>query len=221
MVLLTPGGSSVASKNNNTIDEACFLDFLDEHASNFNLNDTTEDDDANTIDEVTQLLDDFVREEEESRDEEQTVTQVPIPRPKVVTSSPSRIVMPEIPNISKITRNMIPAVPAVPVVPLMGMVQLDHSKFVMPTIPTVTMLTLPAAPVNPCTTATTVEPIVDTTTLTRKQRVERWKKKRHRRNWSKKHVKNEYYGLRKQTASKRRRVSGKFSGSSVSWVSCA
>jgi len=101
---LTPAGSSVASKNNNTIDEACFLDFLDEHASNFNLNDTTEDD-ANTIDEVTQLLDDFVREEEDSGDEEQTVTEVS------VTSSPSRIVMPEIPNISKITRNMIPSSP--------------------------------------------------------------------------------------------------------------
>merc|ERR550514_2432699 len=99
--------------------------------------------------------------------------------------------------------------------------------FVMPKIPKVTPLpvarkTLRAVSTNPNpSTSTEADATVDTTTLTRRQRVERWQKKRLRRNWSKKHVTNEYYGLRKKTASKRRRVSGKFSGSNVSWVSCS
>lgn len=228
MVLLTPGGSSVASKNNNTINEACvdFLDFLDEHAGNLNM---TEEDDVNAIDEVSQLLDDFVREEEGevSDDDDQTAAaEASAPQAKVVSPPPLR--MPEIPDITAITRNIIiTTVPTVPVVPLMMTIRPEHSKFVMPKIPTVTlpvarkMRAVSSPCTNPTSTNTEADAVVNTTTLTRRQRVERWQKKRLRRNWSKKHVTNEYYGLRKKTASKRRRVSGKFSGSNVSWVSCS
>jgi len=234
VVVLTPG-SSVASKNNNTINEACvdFLDFLDEHAGNLNMNMTEdEDDDANAIDEVSQLLEDFVREEEGDVDQAVTVAAAAAAGPSAsqekVVSSPPLSRMPEIPDIMAITRNIIiTTVPTVPVVPLMMSMQPEHSTFVMPKIPKVTLAvarkTLRAVSTNPnpTSTSTEVDAIVDTTTLTRRQRVERWQKKRLRRNWSKKHVTNEYYGLRKKTASKRRRVGGKFSGSSVSWVSCS
>lgn len=156
----------------------------------------TTDDDASAIDDVSQILDDLQEEQEQ---EEQFTNN-------------NR--MPMIPDISNIKRH-IPVIPA-PTIMIPTSTN-SSTKFVMPKIPMVTISY--AVPVPVMSSVSKVE--FTTTSLTRKQRVKRWQAKRHRRNWGKKNTKNEYYGLRKDTAAKRRRTGGKFSGSNVSWVSCS
>jgi len=177
--------------------------------------DETTDDDANAIDDISQLLDEL--QEEQEQEQEQGREQ-----------EPSMLV----------PARMIPAMPpAIPTIMIPSISANSSSSFKMPKIP---MLTIPifvapvavmqqsVAPSIPKVQSMagkaqqkTFENVVATTTLTRKQRVQRWKNKRHLRNWGKKNTKNEYYGLRKTTAAKRKRTSGKFSGSNVSWVSCS
>jgi len=199
VVLLTPSGSFTAESETTTTNEACnFLDFEDDAAGNNDLLDFLEDTDDNSdaaaVDEVSQIFDDF---ENQQKTQQQPTFQIP----------------------------MIPVV-ALPLVPLMPTFSSLSSM-----IPKV--VTSPLAAAQPCTPFVSIAPNAaiappaiappaiarPSVPLTRRQRVLRWQAKRHKRTWGKCNPKNEYYGLRKKTAAKRKRAAGKFSGSNVSWVS--
>jgi len=213
----------VSESNNNNNNEVDLFELLDceQQASDTNkacnwesLLDETTDDDASAIDDVSQILDELQEEQE------QQLTTTTATTTTTSTTTTTTLRMPTIPDISNIKRH-ISTIPAIPTVMIPTM--LNSSKFVMPKIPVIP-ISIPTYAVHvmpssvPKVDASDTTP---TTTLTRKQRVKRWQAKRHRRNWGKKNVKNEYYGLRKDTAAKRRRRGGKFSGSNVSWVSCS
>lgn len=175
VVFLTPSGSFAVESKTNTTHEACdFLDLENDVAGNNNtmlgefLGDAN-DNDAHTIDEVSQLFDDL----------EQMQTQ----------------------------HKMIVHIPTIPTVPLVAL-----PRILEPT-PTAT-----AAHSTPVSVAV-VAPTACGAPLTRRQRVLRWQAKRHKRTWGKVNPKNEYYKLRMKTASKRKRVRGKFGGGDISWVS--
>ena len=57
--------------------------------------------------------------------------------------------------------------------------------------------------------------------LTRKQRVERWKAKRLKRDWSKKRHNDPAFSLRQGIAAKRQRNNGRFTAAKTVWVTAA
>lgn len=157
------------------------------------LDDTTKKD-VVAIDEVTDLLG-FLDELQEEEDTTQQQFHHHITIPKI-----------SVPTVA------IPIAPTIPVVTAPTQVtQVTATRLQLPQTTTTTT----SAPTAPTTPRPEVLPVYSLD-LTRKERVHRWQAKRARRTWNK--ANNEYYAIRKRTASKRRRVGGKFSGSSVSWV---
>jgi len=162
------------------------------------LDDTTEDD-AAAIEEVTDLFG-FLDELQEEEDK-QNLPQPPSQRITIPKISVPIITVPTItvPAITVPTNTM-------PMAPTLNPPQANTSTQLPQTTRPSTAPTAPRPEVLPSYSLH----------LTRRQRVQRWHAKRARRTWNKAH--NAYYAIRKKTASKRRRVGGKFSGSSVSWV---
>lgn len=223
-MVLTFGSSQAGLKNNKNTHEADLFDLLNNEEAGNNidvdeevvdwtslLEDAT-DDDANTIDEVSNLLDDL---QEEQCFEEDTWTNAIPQIPNIIRNSKNitipTIYIPTIPNVALLTP---PFGFRMPKIPLLANFE---TRKVEPIFPS----SLPVFPVTatvPRIASDAVGAVDQPEPLTRKQRVERWKRKRHLRKWGAKNIKNEYYGLRKKTAAKRQRVGGKFSGSQVTWV---
>lgn len=223
-MVLTFGSSQVGLKNNKNTHEADLLDLLNNEEAGNNidvdeevvdwaslLEDAT-DDDANSIDEVSNLLDDL---QDEQCFEEDTWTNTIPQIPNIIRNSKNiaipTIYIPTIPNAAFLTP---PLAFRMPKIPLLANVETRKAEPLFSS-------SLPVFPVTatvPRTASDAVGAINNPEPLTREQRVERWKRKRHLRKWGAKNTKNEYYGLRKKTAAKRQRVGGKFSGSQVTWV---
>jgi len=106
-------------------------------------------------------------------------------------------------------------VPIIPTIIIPNMLQ-NMNMIPLPSIPSVPFPV--SSSMKAPTEATEATTVPYAQHLTRRDRVLRWQAKRLKRKWAKKNTHNEYYGVRKQTASKRKRVAGKFSGSTVSWV---